>query len=40
VTVSPTAATPGEHLLGTIAARLLAAVPPLPHDPWRSDRAC
>jgi hypothetical protein len=25
---------PGEHLLSTIAARLLAAVPPLPHDPW------
>jgi len=34
VTVSPAAASPGEHLLGTIAARLLAAVPPLPHDPW------
>jgi hypothetical protein len=34
VTVSPTAASPGEHLLGTVAARLLAAVPPLPHDPW------
>ena len=25
---------PGEHLLSTIAVRLLAAVPPLPHDPW------
>ena len=34
VTVSPSAASPGEHLLGTIAARLLAAVPPLPYDPW------
>ena len=34
VTVSPAAASPGEHLLGTVAARLLAAVPPLPHDPW------
>ena len=33
-TVSQTAPSPGEHLLGTIAARLLAAVPPLPHDPW------
>jgi hypothetical protein len=34
VTVSQAAPSPGEHLLGTIAARLLAAVPPLPHDPW------
>ena len=34
VTVSQTASSPGEHLLSTIAARLLAAVPPLPHDPW------
>jgi len=34
VTVSQTAPSPGEHLLSTIAARLLAAVPPLPHDPW------
>jgi len=34
VTVSQTAPSPGEHLLNTIAARLLAAVPPLPHDPW------
>ena len=34
VTVSQAAASPGEHLLSTIAARLLAAVPPLPHDPW------
>jgi hypothetical protein len=33
VTVRQTASSPGEHLLGTIAARLLAAVPPLPHDP-------
>ena len=32
--VSQTAPSPGEHLLSTIAARLLAAVPPLPHDPW------
>jgi hypothetical protein len=34
VTVSQTAPSPGEHLLSTIAARLLAAVPLLPHDPW------
>jgi hypothetical protein len=34
VTVGQTAPSPGEHLLNTIAARLLAAVPPLPHDPW------
>ena len=34
VTVSQTAPGPGEYLLSTIAARLLAAVPPLPHDPW------
>jgi len=34
VTIGQTAASPGEHLLSTIAARLLAAVPPLPHDPW------
>ena len=34
VPVSQTASSPGEHLLSTIAARLLAAVPPLPHDPW------
>ena len=34
VTVSQAPPSPGEHLLGTIAARLLAAVPPLPHDPW------
>ena len=32
--VSQTPSSPGEHLLSTIAARLLAAVPPLPHDPW------
>jgi hypothetical protein len=30
---------PGEHLLSTIAVRLLAAVPPLPHDPWRYGTA-
>ena len=34
VTVSQAPPSPGEHLLSTIAARLLAAVPPLPHDPW------
>ena len=34
VTVSQTAPSPGERLLSTIAARLLAAVPPLPNDPW------
>jgi hypothetical protein len=34
VTVSQMPSSPGEHLLSTIAARLLAAVPPLPHDPW------
>ena len=34
VTVSQIAPSPGEHLLSTIAARLLAAVPPLPYDPW------
>jgi hypothetical protein len=34
VRIGQTAASPGEHLLNTIAARLLAAVPPLPHDPW------
>jgi hypothetical protein len=34
VAVSQMPSSPGEHLLGTIAARLLAAVPPLPHDPW------
>ena len=34
MTVSQTASSPGEHLLSTIAARLLAAMPPLPHDPW------
>ena len=34
MTVSQAPSGPGEHLLGTIAARLLAAVPPLPHDPW------
>ncbi len=34
VTVSQTAPGPGEYLLSTIAARLLAAVPPLPRDPW------
>jgi hypothetical protein len=34
VTIGQTAASPGEHLLSTIAVRLLAAVPPLPHDPW------
>jgi hypothetical protein len=34
VTVSQAPPSPGEHLLGAIAARLLAAVPPLPHDPW------
>jgi hypothetical protein len=34
VTVSQTAPSPGEHLLRTIAARLLAAGPPLPNDPW------
>ena len=34
VTVSQTAPSPGEHLLSTIAARLLAAVPSLPYDPW------
>jgi hypothetical protein len=33
VTVSQTAFSPGEHLLNTIAARLLAAVPALPRDP-------
>ena len=32
--VSQTASSPGEQLLHTIAARLLAAVPPRPHDPW------
>ena len=34
MTVSQAPPSPGEHLLSTIAARLLAAVPPLPHDPW------
>jgi hypothetical protein len=34
VMVSQSASSPGEHLLNTIAARLLAAVPALPHDPW------
>ena len=34
VTVSQAAPSPGEQLLSTVAARLLAAVPPLPHDPW------
>ena len=34
VTIGLTAPGSGEHLLSTIAARLLAAVPPLPHDPW------
>jgi hypothetical protein len=34
VTIGQTGASPREHLLSTIAARLLAAVPPLPHDPW------
>ena len=34
VTVSQTAPGPGEHVLSTMAARLQAAVPPLPHDPW------
>lgn len=34
VTVRKTALGPAEYLLHTIAARLLAAVPPLPHDPW------
>lgn len=34
VTVSQTPPSPGGHLLSTIAARLLAAVPSLPHDPW------
>jgi len=34
VTVGQMPSSPGEHLLSTIAARLLAAVPPLPHDPW------
>ena len=33
-TVRQTAFSPGEHPLNTIAARLLAAVPALPHDPW------
>jgi hypothetical protein len=32
--VSQSASSPGEQLLTTIAARLLAAVPPLPRDPW------
>ena len=40
VTVSQTAPNPGEHLLSTIAARLLAAVPPLPARPLAvRDRA-
>ena len=34
VMISQTAPSPGEHLLDTIAARLLAAVPPRPHDLW------
>ena len=34
VTIGQTPTSPGEHLLSTIAAQLLAAVPPLPHDPW------
>jgi hypothetical protein len=34
VTVTQPAFTPGEQLLNTIAARLLAAAPALPHDPW------
>ena len=34
VTIGQAPPSPGEHLLSTIAARLLAAVPPLPHDPW------
>ena len=34
VTVSQTAPSPGERLLSTIAGRVLAAVPPLPNDPW------
>ena len=34
VMVSQSASSPGEQLLNTIAARLLAAVPALPHDPW------
>ncbi len=34
VTVSPATNSPGEHLLATIAARLLAAVPAQPRDPW------
>ena len=39
VTIGQTPTSPGEHLLSTIAARLLAAVPPLPHDPWRYGTA-
>jgi hypothetical protein len=34
VTISQAPPSPGEHLLGTIAAGLLAAMAPLPHDPW------
>lgn len=34
VTVSRPAFSPGEHLLNTIAARLLAAAPAFPHDTW------
>ena len=34
VTLPQTPPSSGEHLLNTIAARLLAAVSPLPHDPW------
>jgi hypothetical protein len=34
VRIGQTAPSPGEHLLSRIAARLVAAVPPLPHDPW------
>ena len=33
-TVRQTAFSPGEHPLNTIAARLLAVVPALPHAPW------
>lgn len=34
VTVRKTSLSPAEYLLHTMAARLLAAVPPLPRDPW------
>ncbi len=34
VTVRPATGSPGEHLLDTVAARLLAAIPAQPPDPW------